>query len=379
MIWIALKMLVNDRSKYFGLIIGITFATLLIGQQTSIFVGALSQTVSTVKDIGRGDIWVSRKGVETIEFSDPLKEGDLLRVRGVEGVKWAVPVYMGAGIIRTKTGTMRQTMIIGLDDETLLGAPGRMIWGTPEDLRGRDAIIVDTVARKELFGGSVTAGDTLEVNRRRVEVVGLARSSPQFSGMSQIFVRRSVAAQLTAEPNYAASWFLVDVKPGENVQAVAARINATTGLHARPRDQLSREVIEWFQKNSGITEVLGLAIVLGLVVGTVIVGQTFYMFAIENMRYFAAMKAIGLGNGKLFLMLMAQAGFVAAIGCGLGLGLTAAFFVTFAGDDSPLRGMGIPWEVAVLTTVVVVGMTMVSAVVSARKVINAEPGLVFRA
>lgn len=378
MIWIALKMLVNDRAKYFGLVVGITFATLLIGQQMSIFVGALSQTVSTVRDVGRGDIWVSRKGVEVIDFSDPLRETDLLRVRGVEGVRTATPLYVGAGVTRTRVGTMRQVMVVGLDDVTLLGGPGRMIWGRVEDLREPDAVIVDTVARKELFGGKVEVGDTLEVNRKRVRVVGLARSSPQFTGMAQMFVRRSMAAELTAEPNYAASWFLVDVVAGEDPAGVVKRINESTGLFARTRGQLSREVVEWFQKNSGITEVLGLAIVLGLVVGTVIVGQTFYMFAVENMKYFAAMKAIGLGNWKLFLMLMAQAGFVAVVGCGLGLGLTAGFFVAFAGDDSPLRGMGIPWEVAVLTAGVVVGMTMVSAVVSARKVMNAEPGLVFR-
>ena len=35
--WIALKMLTGDRSKYFGIVFGVTFATVLIAQQVSIF------------------------------------------------------------------------------------------------------------------------------------------------------------------------------------------------------------------------------------------------------------------------------------------------------------------------------------------------------
>jgi len=36
---IALKMLVGDRGKYLGIIMGLTFASLLITQQSSIFTG----------------------------------------------------------------------------------------------------------------------------------------------------------------------------------------------------------------------------------------------------------------------------------------------------------------------------------------------------
>ena len=37
---IAIKMLVGDRAKYLGIIMGLTFASLLITQQAAIFVEA---------------------------------------------------------------------------------------------------------------------------------------------------------------------------------------------------------------------------------------------------------------------------------------------------------------------------------------------------
>ena len=36
---IALKMLMGDRAKFFGILMGLTFASLLITQQMAIFIG----------------------------------------------------------------------------------------------------------------------------------------------------------------------------------------------------------------------------------------------------------------------------------------------------------------------------------------------------
>ena len=47
---IALKMLMGDRLKYYGLIAGIAFATMLILQQSSILVGFAKQTGAFIRD-----------------------------------------------------------------------------------------------------------------------------------------------------------------------------------------------------------------------------------------------------------------------------------------------------------------------------------------
>ena len=41
MIWIALKMLTGDRTKYLGIVFGIAFASLLISHQMSIFISIM--------------------------------------------------------------------------------------------------------------------------------------------------------------------------------------------------------------------------------------------------------------------------------------------------------------------------------------------------
>src|SRR3954449_9867482 len=95
MSWIALKMLVGDRAKFFGIVLGLTFAALLINQQGSIFCGLMNRTAGQIDDITGADLWVMDANVRYIDDVKPMIENNLYRVRGVEGVKWAVPLYKG--------------------------------------------------------------------------------------------------------------------------------------------------------------------------------------------------------------------------------------------------------------------------------------------
>ena len=49
--FVAIKMLVGDRAKYLGIIMGLTFASLLITQQAAIFCGLMTRTFNAVNDL----------------------------------------------------------------------------------------------------------------------------------------------------------------------------------------------------------------------------------------------------------------------------------------------------------------------------------------
>ena len=51
MTWLALRMLTGDRSKYLALVFGVTFATLLMTQQVSIFMGILTRTGNQILEV----------------------------------------------------------------------------------------------------------------------------------------------------------------------------------------------------------------------------------------------------------------------------------------------------------------------------------------
>src|SRR5882672_2171293 len=127
MTWIALRMLTGDRSKFLGLIFGVTFATLLMTQQVSIFMGILTRTGNQILEVRDADIWVMDNRVRFLDEAPPLQDTDLLRVRGVPEVAWAVRHYKGTVQARLEDGNARNVLLTGLDDESMVGAPQEII------------------------------------------------------------------------------------------------------------------------------------------------------------------------------------------------------------------------------------------------------------
>ena len=79
--FVALKMLVADRAKYFSLIFAIAFASFLLANQISIFIGIMKRPSSQVQDIVDADIWVMDP--QTLYDGEvySLRDYDLYRVR----------------------------------------------------------------------------------------------------------------------------------------------------------------------------------------------------------------------------------------------------------------------------------------------------------
>src|SRR5437867_13046963 len=121
--FVALRMLTGDRAKYFGLVFAIAFCTFLLENQTSIFANILRRPASQILDVTDAEVWVMDPTTEYWEQTKPLKDTDLLRVRAVRGLQWAVRLYKGNPVARTETGTFAAAFLIGLDDATLAGAP----------------------------------------------------------------------------------------------------------------------------------------------------------------------------------------------------------------------------------------------------------------
>src|SRR5262249_19833342 len=173
MSWIALRMLTGDRNKYLALVFGVAFATLLMTNQVSIFMGIITRTGNQVLEVRDADIWVMTNGVRFIDEAAALEARGLLRVRGVRGVAWAVRHYKGNVQARLEDGNARNLLLTGLDDESMVGGPQEMIVGSLADLKRPDAVIVDTAGYEGMWGSDpYRLGRTFHLNDPRVGPVG---------------------------------------------------------------------------------------------------------------------------------------------------------------------------------------------------------------
>ena len=127
--WIAMRMLTGDKVKYYGLIFGIAFSTLLIAQQSSLFVNLMLRASAPVWEVTDADIWVMDAKARHVEGTLPLPATDLNRVRGVSGVAWAVPILRESAAVRTTDGMLERASVIGVDDASFVGLPRKMLHG----------------------------------------------------------------------------------------------------------------------------------------------------------------------------------------------------------------------------------------------------------
>jgi putative ABC transport system permease protein len=382
--FIALKMLVGDRAKYIGIIIGLTFASVLITQQSAIFIGIMTRTFSFLTDVGLPDIWVVDPQVQYIEDIKPLPDTQVLRVRGVEGVQWAVPMYKGNLKARLPNGTFQTCVVIGLDDETLIGGPPKMLQGRLSDLRRSDGVIVDTVgahgklAKVQPNGQRVAlkVGDTLELNDHRAVVVGMCRITQTFQANPVVYTTYSRATTFAPPERKLLSFVAAKAKSGGDLGTVCRRIERATGLKAYTRDEFKKLTFLYFLKYTGMPVNFLTAVALGFLVGITIAGQTFYNFTLDNLRYFGTLKAMGTTNRALLRMILLQALTVGAIGYGLGVGAASAWGTLLTGRTQ--IAFRLPWQLLVISAAAVLLICLSSAALSIRKVMNLEPAVVFR-
>ena len=379
-------MLVGDRGKYLGIIMGLTFASLLITQQSSIFTGLMTRTYGAITDLSQPDIWVMDPKVLFIDDIKPLQDTELYRVRGVEGVEWAVPLYKGLLKARLGDGNFQICNVFGLDDSTLIGGPPQMIEGSLSDLRQQDAIIVNDIgARTRLAkrpkgsGGKpipLQIGDTLEINDHRAVVVGICRVSRTFQSQPVIYTTYRRATFFAPRERKLLSFVLVKAREGENLKALCERIKKSTGLAAYAAQEFKDVTYNYYMKYTGIPINFGIAVMLGFLVGTAIAGQTFYNFTLENLRYFGTLKAMGATNGILLRMILLQALMVGALGYGLGVGGASLFGYLLRGTELSFR---LTRDLLYVSAGAIIIIIIFSALISIRKVMRLEPAIVFKA
>jgi putative ABC transport system permease protein len=376
--WIALRMLTGDRSKYLGLVFGVSFATLLMSQQVSIFMGILTRTGNQILDVRDADVWVMDSRVRYVDEAPGLQDTDLQRVRGVPGVAWAVRFYTGTVRARLEDGNTRNVHLVGLDDETLVGAPQQMILGTLADLTRPDSVVIDKAGYEYMWGsGPYQLGRTFQINDRRAVLVGVCQVGSPFFSDPIIYTRYSQAARFVPRERSLMNYVLAKPQDGLNPDELCRRIEERTGRTALTRWQFFWKTVRYFLGSTGIPVNFGITIALGFIVGAAVTGQTLYLFVLENLKQFGALKAMGIPNGGILRMILLQSLLIGGIGFGIGIGLCAIFFIT-TGNMTNLAGLHLTWAAFAGTGVAILVIVVATSVVSARRVLVLEPAVVFR-
>ncbi|MBA3603669.1 MAG: ABC transporter permease [Parachlamydiaceae bacterium] len=377
MISLAFKMLIGKKASCIGVIFGIFLATLLISQQSAIFLGLMARSYRIVTDTPEPTIWVMDPATESEDKlrSMPLNYLDI--VRKTPGIDWAVPLSSTLLPITTPSGKFDITQLYGVDDATLIGAPSLMLQGSVKDLRRSGGIIVDEFSARGVLSTvthdgvrhDLQLGETLEINGKRAVVVGICKITQNFYPQPIIYTSFSEFQIFNPGMTYRTGFILAKTNPSADIPAITKAINEHPGLRAYSREEFKNQVMSFFLK-TGVLINFGLSVILGIIIGFSISGQIFYMMTLENITYYALIKAVG-GTGKMILkMIIFQAAVVGIIGFSLGMGLTVLWGLAI--KDTTLAFL-FPWQLLLFSGGIVLLICIFTAILSAQKVFKADP------
>lgn len=333
---VALKMLMGDRAKYAGLLIGIAFTSFLVTFAMSYFAGFMTRGFALIAENRSVDVWVMDPAINSTEHTTNIPASALDRVRSIEGVRFAVPLALGTAEARFPNGRFQTFQVIGVDDATLLGVPPLKDGVSATALRTPDAAVIDpggTAGKLQtpLLAAdqwpsephlnvptrTLAVGDVILIKDHRVGIAGCSQALPRYPPRPLLYTTFSNAARILLPERHRMTFVLVSAMPGVAPAELAKRIQARTGLRARTADDFKADTVRWFLANSEDVGDVGAMLSLAISVGFGMTGVMLYMFTEENLRQYAVLKAMGATSRLLLTMIFVQSGLCALLGTGL--------------------------------------------------------------
>jgi len=371
---IGFKLLVNDKAKFSALLIGITFAVFLMVQMTSMFAGILNRAYSTVTNIG-ADIWIIDPAVNVPSSPIPLPDYLLDSVRSMDGVSYAVPLFIGGAQLKLSDGTNQSVSIIGLDDTSLFGRP-ELEQGNILDIYADNSfIVVNDTEFSKLENPKI--GTTFELNDFRGVISGIAKVNANgLNGVPTLYTTYNRAIQYIPTTRFTISFVLAKAKNDAAIPGIKEKV-AKLGYLALTKNEFNKRIADFYTYQTGVGTNILLMTVISFIVGLSISGQTFYTFILENVDKFGALKAIGAKGRELVYMILFMATFTSLTGYGLGIGLVTTV-ISLARHFVPNYAAMITFGNLWLAFGMVVLIAGISSYFGVRKVLRIEPFDIFR-
>jgi len=371
---IGFKLLVNDKAKFSALLIGITFAVFLMMQMTAMFAGILNRASSTVTNIG-ATMWIMDPAVNTATSTIPLPNYLLDAVRSMDGVSYAVPLFIAGAQVRLASGTYQGITVVGLDDTSLFGRP-ELEQGKIEDIYADNSFFAVNDAEIDKLEHP-KIGTSFEINDHRGVIVGIAKvASNGLNGVPTLYTTYSRAIEYIPTTRFTISYVLLHATNQAAIASIKQQV-AKLGYVALTKDEFNSRIADYYTYKTGIGTNILIMTVISFLVGLSISGQTFYSFILENLEKFGALKAIGAKGRELVFMILFMATFTALTGFGLGLGLVTVMISVTRARLPNYAAIITVWNLGLAFGMVVV-IAGISSYFGIRRVLKIEPFDIFR-
>lgn len=364
-----------DKAKSVGVVVGIMISTFLIGQQLGIFI-FLTNAMQALATNVKADIWVVDSKTKDVNQLGKLDSRTVRAVQSLPGIAEAFPVFITGAAANYQSGESGGITLIGVDIEKLNSVldSSKIIAGKPSDLQEEGAISGEYYERKNL-GGNIDIGTELEINGKRAF---FEMQTKGFRGFGASFCVTTIdkARYYSNQSSNIISAVLIKIKPNQNADSISTLINKTIfGVKAWPSEKLAKATLKKILGSSGIALSTGTLIIFALIAGFFIIGLTMYTSALDRLKDYGTLKAIGASNKFITRLILTQASIFAIVGFAIAYLLLLGFKKGVASS-----GLIFSFSPLLLCCIfVVIGFISIGgASFALRRIKGVEPASVFR-
>ena len=300
----------------------------------------------------------------------------LREVKSISGVKEAYPLIVTTGSATLSGGNTSAVTLIGVESPTFYGGPNpkKIIEGKIEDLQLDGGVTADYFDSK-VFSVPTNVGTQLEINGKKsfIAVQTKAIRGFGFAFMYTTLERARYFANLS--PNKINA-IMVNLLPNQNADEVVAAIDKIIyGVKAFKAADLRTSTIDTVIATTGIAQSTGTLIIFALIAGLFIIGLTMYSSALDRIKDYGTLKAIGASNAYIRKLILSQSVVFAVVGYILAYGMLQGFKSGVA-ETGLIVNFSIEMLIGLFVTILII--SLIGSAFALRKIKGVEPASVFR-
>ena len=374
---LAWKFIRFDKAKSVGIITAIVISIFLIGQQVGLLLflmGLMGNLVgnANVKD---NQIWVIESQTQNANTLTKIDLRYLQQLQSINGVEQAFPVVIGNAEAKFLDGNTAAVQIIGSDAPDFVIGPNqtRIFQGNLSDLSLPEAVSVEFFNAKS-WNTDLYLNKQIELNSKSAQVKLITKNAQAFGGnyvYTNLFNARFYG---NVDPSKV-SLIVLNLDKNSNKQNVINLINSQyPNLRAWDTKALQNSTVKEILISSNMGMSFGTLVVFAMISGFFIIGLTLYSSALDRVKDYGTLKAIGANKTYVNKLLITQALLYALIGFSVA-------FLLLIGFSQGVKKSGLEINFSLGFVSFLLGITLFISIggslFAVRKISKLEPASVF--
>lgn len=360
--------------RYLAAVLAVTFAGLLVVVQLALLFGLFSSVSMPISN-SSADLWIGYRNTQSVDMGRPVptvSDADAWIHPDVNRVERYLTTY---GDLRREDGVAVSVILHAIDPSP--GGIGFSKLLSPEQRALLDEPAGIIIPEADMGKLKARVGSVLEINNRRVTVVGMT-GAMRAIGSTTVICSLATARTLLPEQRGDVTFYLVGLRPGADSKAVALALDDKGPIKRYSvweAEAFSIQSELYWLLESGAGVGTAFASLLALVVGVVITNQTLSGAILASSKEYAALRALGVSRGSLKRVVLEQSFWIGTVGLSLTAVLTAV-----TGGVAAVGGVAMlfpPWlllSVAVLIHLI----ALTSGLMSLKPLMNTDPATLLR-